>query len=70
MPAFPWDSWVIHLGVQVWYGNALGDMEVVEIELASGQLILIPITISDVDYWVTIAHNHSGCGCQSRAWRS
>ncbi|KAG1795631.1 uncharacterized protein HD556DRAFT_1363009 [Suillus plorans] len=58
MPAFPWDSWAIHLGVQIWYGNALGDMEVVEIELASGQLILIPITISDADYWVTIAHNH------------
>ncbi|KAG2113535.1 uncharacterized protein F5147DRAFT_681538 [Suillus discolor] len=58
MPAFPWDSWAIHLGVQVWYGNALGDTEVVEIEVTSGQLMLIPITISDVDYWVMIAHNH------------
>lgn len=48
----------IDLGVQVWYGNALGEMEVVEIELMSGQLILIPITVSGVEYWVTVAHNH------------
>jgi hypothetical protein len=36
--------------------HSLGDMEVVENEFVSGQLI--PITISDVDYWVTIAYNH------------
>ncbi|KIK38852.1 hypothetical protein CY34DRAFT_14790 [Suillus luteus UH-Slu-Lm8-n1] len=60
MPAFPWDLWAIDLGVQVWYGNALGEIEVVEIELMSGQLILIPITVSGVEYWVTVAHNHDG----------
>ncbi|KAG1730535.1 uncharacterized protein EDB91DRAFT_1239083 [Suillus paluster] len=58
MPAFPWDLRAIDLGVQVWYGNALGDMEVIEIELVLGQLILIPITVSGVEYWVTVAHNH------------
>ncbi|KAG2063219.1 hypothetical protein BDR04DRAFT_1164102 [Suillus decipiens] len=60
MPAFPWDLWALDLGVQVWHGDTLGDLQVVEIELVSGQLILIPITISGVEYWVTIAHNHDG----------
>ncbi|KAG1817168.1 uncharacterized protein BJ212DRAFT_1480396 [Suillus subaureus] len=60
MPAFPWDLQAIDLGMQVWYRDALGDMEVVEIELVLGQLILIPITVSGVEYWVTVAHNHDG----------
>ncbi|KAG0702210.1 hypothetical protein DFH29DRAFT_805341 [Suillus ampliporus] len=58
VPQFPWDMWAVDLGVQVWHANMLGEMEVVDVRLISGQLILIPITVSNLEYWVTVAHNH------------
>lgn len=48
----------VDLGVQVWHANILGNMEAIDAELLSGQLIFIPITVHGSDYWVTVAHNH------------
>lgn len=48
----------VDLGVQVWHANVLSDMEAIDAELLSGQLIFIPITVHGSDYWVTVAHNH------------
>jgi hypothetical protein len=48
----------VDLGVHIWYANVLGDIEAVDAELLSSQLIFIPITVHGSDYWVTVAHNH------------
>ena len=46
------------LGVESWYAEELGDVAVVALQQLSGHLILAPITVRDLDIWITVPYDH------------
>jgi len=58
IPVFPWDLWASDLGVESWYAENLGDIAVVSLQQLMGHLILAPITVGDLDVWITVPYDH------------
>jgi hypothetical protein len=46
------------LGVESWYADDLGEVAVVSLLQLTGHLILAPITIRDLDVWITVPYDH------------
>jgi hypothetical protein len=46
------------LVVESWYAEELGDAFVIGLEQLTGQLILAPIMVRDVELWITVPYDH------------
>ena len=46
------------LGAESWYAEELGDVTAVVLQQLSGHLILAPITVRDLDLWITVSYDH------------
>ncbi|KAI4522475.1 hypothetical protein K525DRAFT_198782, partial [Schizophyllum commune Loenen D] len=55
--ALPWDLWGTDLGVRTWRASALAATEVIGIEQLSGQFVLAPVVVRDLDLWITVAYD-------------
>jgi hypothetical protein len=48
----------VDLGVDAWYANQLGELEVVAVDRLCGHFVLAPISVKDTDLWITVAFDH------------
>ncbi|KAG8685574.1 hypothetical protein FRC09_014663 [Ceratobasidium sp. 395] len=56
-PDFPWYDWRVHLGIDHWEYNQLGELAVIPVSRFSGVFALMRVPMSYAEYWVTVALN-------------
>ena len=66
----PWQCFVVDganravdLGVESWYADISGGLEVVSLDRLSGHFVLAPITVNDQNIWITVAYDHVSFFC-------